>query len=68
MYRCGIPNVSKDDTIDLPIPFFDFLVEGAKLALTDTTEMLTQYITDNALKLIPARRYSGARVRLPWRV
>ena len=68
MYRCGIPNVSKDDTIDLPIPFFDFLVEGTKLALTDTTEMLTQYITDNALKLIPARRYSGARVRLPWRV
>lgn len=68
IYRCTFPNLSKSDTIDLPISFFDFLVEATKIALTDTTEILTQYIADNAMKLIPSRRYSNTRIRLPWRI
>lgn len=67
-YRFTLPNVSKDDSVDLPISFFDFIVEATKTALTESTGMLTQYIADNAEKLIPGRKYTNARVRLPWRI
>ena len=30
--------------------------------------MATQYIADNAMKLIPARKYSHAKQKLPWKV
>lgn len=67
-YRFMIPNVSEKNKIDLPISFFDFVVEATKTALTENTGMLTQYIADNAENLIPGRKYTNARVRLPWRV
>lgn len=67
-YRCAIPNVSKSDSVELPISFFDFLVEATKVALNGTSSELTQFITDNAMKMIPSRRYANARARLPWRI
>lgn len=67
-YRYTLPNVGINDAIDLPISFFDFIVEATKVALTESTGALTEYITDNAEKMIPGRKYTNARVRLPWRV
>ncbi len=67
-YRYTLPNVGINDSIDLPISFFDFIVEATKVALTESTGALTEYITDNAEKLIPGRKYTNARIRLPWRV
>lgn len=67
-YRYMLPNVSIEGSFDLPISFFDFIVEATKLALTESVGTLTEYINDNAEKMIPGRRYTNARVRLPWRV
>lgn len=67
-YRYTLPNVSIEDSVDLPISFFDFIVEATKLALTESMGTLTEYINDNAEKMIPGRKYTNARVRLPWRV
>lgn len=67
-YSYTLPNCSIDDGIDLPITFFDFIVEATKVALTETTGGLTTFINDNAEKMIPSRRLTNARVRLPWRV
>lgn len=67
-YRRTFVNVSKEDSIELPISFFDFLVEATKIALAEKTSALTEFITDNAMKMIPGRRYSNARQRLPWRI
>ena len=67
-YSYTLPNYSKDDTIDLPVPFFDFIVEATKIVLTENFSALTEFINDNAEKMIPARRLTNARVRLPWRI
>lgn len=67
-YRRTFVNMSKDDSVELPISFFDFLVEATKIALAEKTSVLTEFITDNAMKMIPGRRYSNARQRLPWRI
>lgn len=69
-YRFAIPEVDASTTaIDLPASFFDFVVTATNVALdTNNADALTQYITGNAVKLIPSRRYGNARISLPWRV
>lgn len=67
-YSYTLPNYSKDDTVDLPVPFFDFIVEATKIVLAENFSALTEFIKDNAEKMIPSRRLTNARVRLPWRV
>ena len=67
-YRRSAPIVDADGFIDFPFSFFDFVVECIKISLTKGADELSKYITDNAMKMLPARKYSNARVKLPWRV
>lgn len=67
-YRFAFPNFDKGDTIDLPKPFYDFIATCTKYLLAGDVDTATQFIADNALKLIPARKYSHAKQKLPWKV
>lgn len=67
-YRRSVPMVDTDGFIDFPFSFFDFIAECVKISLTKGADELSKYITDNAIKMLPARKYSNARVKLPWRV
>lgn len=67
-YSYTLPRYTKSDSIDLPIPFFDFIVEATKIVLTENFSALTEFINANAEKMIPSRRLANARVRLPWRI
>ena len=67
-YRYSFPDFSVADMIELPKPFLDFIATITKYLLAGDSDMATQYIADNAMKLIPARKYSHAKQKLPWKV
>lgn len=67
-YRYKFPNFGVGDVIDLPAPFFDFVVTCVKYLLEGNLDTATQFIADNAMKLIPARKYTHAKQKLPWKV
>lgn len=67
-YRFAFPAFGVADVIDLPKPFFDFIATCTKYILSGEIDTATQFVTDNAMKLIPARKYAHAKQKLPWRV
>ena len=67
-YRFAFPPFEVGDVIDLPKPFFDFVVTCVKYLLEGNLDAASQFIADNAMKLVPARKYTHAKQKLPWRV
>lgn len=67
-YRYAFPSFENGDVIDLPKPFFDFVVTCVKYLLEGNLDVAMQFIADNAIKLIPARKYTHAKQKLPWRI
>ena len=68
-YRCALPEVREGEAIDLPFSFYDFITSCTRLILgSSESSVVTQFIADQADKLIPARRYVNARIKMPWKV
>lgn len=67
-YRYAFPTFGKGDLIELPTPFFDFVVNSVKYLLNEDFDTAAQFIADNAMKMIPARKYTHAKQKLAWRI
>lgn len=68
-YMGAVPEIKdvEKDTIELPDVFFDLLVKMARLVLNNgDTDTLTQAVSAAVDSLIPRRRLSNMRSRMPF--
>lgn len=68
-YMGAVPEIKdvEKDTIELPDVFFDLLVKMARLVLNNgDTDTLTQAVSAAVDSLIPRRRLSNVRSRMPF--
>lgn len=69
LYRASINSVKNDtDSVMLPEIFTDGLVKVTGMILNNTTDtdVMQQAVDTNIVNLIPRRRYSNVRVRMPF--
>ena len=60
----------EDDYIELPTLFNDFIVKIAVMILSQNAsgDVLMQSVEDLVRKLIPIRKYSNTKIKMPWKV
>lgn len=72
LYKKQLTEVKNLETesIDLPYTFFDLLVKIAAMILVQdpNSDVLLQTVTETVNQIVPRRRYSNARIRMPWTV
>lgn len=68
-YRALAELTSLDETIDLPRIFLDPLVKITRVVLENgENDVMTQTVTTELNRVLPRRRYSNSRVRMPFYV
>ena len=68
-YRALAELTSLDETIDLPRIFLDPLVKITRVVLENgENDVMTQTVTTELNRVLPGRRYSNSRVRMPFYV
>lgn len=70
LYRGTVDEVAGiDDSVMLPETFTDSLVKITGLILNNAeTDILTQAVNDNINNIVPARRYSNVKIKMPFMV
>lgn len=69
MYRAQVPVVRdmEQDVIELPVSFLDLLVKVTGLVLNNAeTDVLAHEVSSNVDGLVPKRRYSNVKSRMPF--
>ena len=68
-YRALTELTSLDETIDLPRIFLDPLVKITRVVLENgENDVMTQTVTTELNRVLPRRRYSNSRARMPFYV
>ena len=71
LYKGGIDEIkSDDDTLELPNVFKDALVKITCMILTNTsgTDVLADAVDEVVSAIVPRRRYSNGRIKMPFKV
>lgn len=71
LYKGGIDEIkSDDDTLELPNVFKDALVKITCMILTNTsgTDVLADAVDEAVSAIVPRRRYSNGRIKMPFKV
>ena len=69
LYKAAIPEVkSEDDVLELPFVFKDSLAKITCMILENnaTTDVMMEAVNDAVSSIVPRRRYSNTRVRMPF--
>lgn len=69
LYKAAIPEVKKeDDVLELPFIFKDSLAKLTCMILENnpSTDVMMEAVNDAVSKIVPRRRYSNARIRMPF--
>lgn len=69
LYKAAIPEVkSEDDVLELPFVFKDSLAKITCMILENnpSTDVMMEAVNDAVAQIVPRRRYSNARVRMPF--
>lgn len=71
LYKGGIDEIKSDgDTLELPNVFKDALVKITCMILTNTsgTDVLADAVDEAVSAIVPRRRYSNGRIKMPFKV
>lgn len=71
LYKAALAEVKKeDDSIEVPFTFKDALVKITCMILQNTsgTDVMADAVDDVVSRLVPRRRYSNARIKMPFKV
>ena len=70
LYKVAIAEVGKDqDAIELPFVFKDVLVKLTCMILNNAeTDIMMKAVDDAVRAIVPRRRYTNARIKMPFRV
>ena len=69
LYKAAIPEVkSEDDVLELPFVFKDSLGKITCMILENnaTTDVMMEAVNDAVSGIVPRRRYTNARIRMPF--
>lgn len=68
-YKAMAMEAKEGSYIDLPASFFDVIVSLSDMILNKAgQDALTEFILNNANSMIPRRRYSNIKTKMPFRV
>ena len=68
-YKAAIPEVkNEDDVLELPFIFKDSLAKITCMILENnpSTDVMMEAVNDAVAQIVPRRRYSNARIRMPF--
>lgn len=71
VYKAAIKEiVDESDVIELPFTFKDVIAKISSMILNNNaqTDVMSQAVNEMVQQIVPRRRYSNARIRLPFRI
>lgn len=68
-YKGYVEKAEKDGELSLPMTFFDILCMTTRLIMDNgTTDVVIQYVADEAQKIIPRRKYANVKIKMDFDV